>query len=58
MAVDLIKSYLIGIGFDVDSNSSKDAETSIQITEEKIKKFNDNSKKGFSESGEAMKNLF
>ncbi|KIS22014.1 hypothetical protein [Clostridium botulinum] len=58
MAVDLIKSYLIGIGFDVDSNSAKDAETSIQITEEKIKKFNDNSKKGFSESGEAMKNLF
>ncbi|EPS56773.1 TPA: hypothetical protein ACXDAY_003461 [Clostridium botulinum] len=58
MAVDLIKSYLIGIGFDVDSNSAKDAETSIQVTEEKIKKFNDNSKKGFSESGEAMKNLF
>ncbi|MBY6965328.1 hypothetical protein [Clostridium botulinum] len=58
MAVDLIKSYLIGIGFDVDSNSAKDAETSIQITEEKIKKFNDNSKKGFSESGEAMKSLF
>ncbi|NFC86249.1 hypothetical protein EXN13_00750 [Clostridium botulinum] len=58
MAVDLIKSYLIGIGFDVDSNSAKDAETSIQITEEKIKKFNDNSKKGFSENGEAMKSLF
>ncbi|EHN17020.1 hypothetical protein [Clostridium sporogenes] len=58
MAIDLIKSYLIGIGFDVDSNSAKDAETSIQITEEKIKKFNDNSKKGFSESGEAMKSLF
>ncbi|EGT5649327.1 hypothetical protein [Clostridium botulinum] len=58
MAVDLIKSYLIGIGFDVDSNSAKDAETSIQITEEKIKKFNDNSKKGFSESGDAMKSLF
>lgn len=58
MAVDLIKSYLIGIGFDVDSNSTKNAETSIQITEEKIKKFNDNSKKGFSESGEAMKSLF
>ncbi|NFJ61666.1 hypothetical protein FDF50_08290 [Clostridium botulinum] len=58
MAVDLIKSYLIGIGFDVDSNSAKDAETSIQITEEKIKKFNNNSKKGFSESGEAMKSLF
>ncbi|KEI87651.1 hypothetical protein N492_11960 [Clostridium botulinum B2 267] len=58
MAVDLIKSYLIGIGFDVDSNSAKDAETSIQVTEEKIKRFNDNSKKGFSESGEAMKNLF
>lgn len=47
MAVDLIKSYLIGIGFDVDSNSAKNAETSIQVTEEKIKKFNDNSKKGF-----------
>ncbi|KIN80937.1 hypothetical protein [Clostridium botulinum] len=58
MAVDLIKSYLIGIGFDVDSNSAKDAETSIQVTEEKIKKFNDTSKKGFSESGEAMKSLF
>ncbi|MBY6877903.1 hypothetical protein [Clostridium botulinum] len=58
MAVDLIKSYLIGIGFDVDSNSTKNAETSIQITEEKIKKFNDNSKKGFSESGDAMKSLF
>ncbi|MBD5572399.1 hypothetical protein [Clostridium botulinum] len=58
MAVDLIKSYLIGIGFDVDSNSAKNAETSIQITEEKIKKFNDNSKKGFSESGDAMKSLF
>ncbi|MCW6079053.1 hypothetical protein [Clostridium sporogenes] len=58
MAIDLIKSYLIGIGFDVDSNSAKNAETSIQITEEKIKKFNDNSKKGFSESGDAMKSLF
>ncbi|NHL37745.1 hypothetical protein FDE95_14275 [Clostridium botulinum] len=58
MAIDLIKSYLIGIGFDVDSNSAKNAETSIQVTEEKIKKFNDNSKKGFSESGEALKNLF
>lgn len=58
MAIDLIKSYLIGIGFDVDSNSAKHAETSIQVTEEKIKKFNDNNKKGFSESGEAMKSLF
>lgn len=58
MAVDLIKSYLIGIGFKVDSNSTKTAEESIQVTEEKIKKFNDNNKKGFSESGEAMKSLF
>ncbi|NFH34455.1 hypothetical protein FC976_18495 [Clostridium sporogenes] len=58
MAVDFIKSYLIGIGFDVDSNSAKNAETSIQMTEEKIKEFNNNSKKGFSESGDAMKSLF
>lgn len=58
MALDLIKQYLIGIGFNVDSNSAKEAENSIQIAEEKIKKFNDNSKKGFSESGEAMKDLF
>lgn len=58
MAVDLIKSYLIGIGFNVDANSAKEAENSIGQAEEKIEKFNKNSKKGFSESGEAMKSLF
>lgn len=58
MALDLIKQYLIGIGFDVDSNSVKSAEGAIQQTEEKIKKFNDSSRKGFSDNNEALKSLF
>jgi hypothetical protein len=56
--LDLIKQYLIGIGFQIDGDSFKKANSSINDAENNIKKFNENNKKGFSESGDSMKDLF
>lgn len=58
MALDLIKEYLVGIGFEVNKESFNDASKSIQNTENTIKKFNDNSNKGFSETSDSLGNLF
>lgn len=57
MALDLIKSYLIGIGFKVDSESFNGANKSMQDTEDTIKKFNDNNKKGFSDTSDSFGSL-
>lgn len=58
MSLDLIKQYLVGIGFDVDSNSLNNAEKSINSADKTIKNFNDNSKKGFSDTNSSLKDLF
>jgi hypothetical protein len=56
--LDLIKQYLVGIGFQIDDDSLKKANSSINNAEDNIKKFNDNNKKGFSESSDGLKDLF
>ena len=58
MALDLIKQYLIGIGFKVDNTSVKDAESSLSGTEEKIKKFNNESNKSFLDTNKTITDLF
>ena len=58
MALDLIKQYLVGIGFNVDTNSLKTAQESMSQAEESIKKFNEESNKGFSETSGSLKDLF
>lgn len=58
MALDLIKQYLVGIGFNVDANSLKIAQESMAQADESIKKFNDDSNKGFSETSGSLKDLF
>lgn len=58
MSLDLIKQYLVGIGFNVDSNSLKTAQDSMTQADESVKKFNDDSNKGFSETSGALKDLF
>lgn len=58
MALDLIKEYLVGIGFKVDNSSFGEANSSINQAQDNIKKFNKNNEKGFSESGNSLKDLF
>lgn len=58
MGLDLIKQYLIGIGFNVDSNSLQDAQQAMAQADGTIKKFNEDSNKGFSETGNSLKGLF
>lgn len=58
MSFDLIKQYLVGIGFNVDTNSLKTAQESMEQAEQSIKKFNDDSNKGFSETFGSLKDLF
>ncbi|WP_061343000.1 YtxH domain-containing protein [Clostridium botulinum] len=58
MALDLIKQYLVGIGFNVNSESLENAKQSMTKVEDKIGKFNDNSNKGFSKTNDSMKSLF
>ncbi|WP_297428636.1 hypothetical protein [Clostridium sp.] len=58
MALDLIKEYLVGIGFKVNEDSFNNASNSIKNTEDTIKKFNDNSNKGFSETSDSLGSLF
>lgn len=58
MGIDLIKSYLVGIGFRIDSSSFEQANSSMDGTKKKVEEFNKNSKKGFSETGNSLKGLF
>lgn len=58
MALDLIKEYLVGLGFNVDTNSLKTAKESMAQADESIKKFNNDSNKGFSETSNSLKDLF
>jgi hypothetical protein len=58
LGLDLIKQYLIGIGFNVDSNSLQDAQQAMAQADGTIKKFNEDSNKGFSETGNSLKDLF
>jgi hypothetical protein len=57
-AIDLIKQYLIGIGFQIDEDSLNKANSSMGNAEDNIKKFNENNKKGFLESSDTLKDLF
>ncbi|MFL0167652.1 hypothetical protein [Candidatus Clostridium helianthi] len=56
--IDLIKSYLVGIGFKVDEDSFNKANSSMDNAEQNIKKFNESNQKGFSESSETLRDLF
>ena len=58
MALDLIKEYLVGLVFNVDTNSLKTAKESMAQVDESIKKFNNDSNKGFSETSNSLKDLF
>lgn len=58
MAIDIIKSYLVSIGFNVDESSLNSAKSSMNQAQDNVKKFNDENKKGFSESGDSLKDLF
>lgn len=58
MTLDLIKQYLVGIGFNVDADSLKTAQESMSQADESVKKFNDDSNKGFSETSGSLKDLF
>jgi hypothetical protein len=58
VALDLIKEYLVGIGFNVDENSLNKAEESISNADKTIQSFNKNSTKGFSESNDSMGTFF
>lgn len=58
MAIDLIREYLVGIGFQVNQDSFNDAQKSMDRAEDNIKKFNDDNKKGFSDSSNTLKDLF
>lgn len=58
MSIDLIKSYLVGIGFRIDSTSFEQANSSMDGTKRKVEEFNETSKKGFSETGNSLKGLF
>lgn len=58
MGIDLIKSYLVGIGFQIDSSSFDQANASMDGTKKKVEEFNESSKKGFSETGNSLKGLF
>lgn len=58
MSLDIIKEYLVGIGFKIDTNSLNAAEQGLNSAEATINNFNNNNNKGFSESGEALSNFF
>lgn len=58
MAIDLIKSYLVGIGFQVDENSFNQTQNSMNEADKTINKFNKNSQEGFSNTGDVLKDLF
>jgi len=58
MSLDIIKEYLVGIGFQIDTNSLKTAEEGISSAGKTINDFNNSNNKGFSESGDSMKDFF
>lgn len=58
MALDLIKQYLVGIGFNVDTNSLQNAENAIDNAGSTLDNFSRNSSEGFSEAGNSLKDLF
>ncbi|WP_270501433.1 YtxH domain-containing protein [Clostridium butyricum] len=58
MALDLIKQYLVGIGFNVDESSLQNAESAINDAGSTLDKFAKNSSEGFSEAGSSLKDLF
>jgi hypothetical protein len=58
LAIDLIKSYLVGIGFTVDENSFNQTQSSMENADKTINKFNKNSQEGFSSTNDALKGLF
>lgn len=58
MAIDLIKSYLVGIGFKVDENSFNQTKNSMDEADKTINKFNKNSQEGFSNTNNVLKDLF
>lgn len=57
-AIDLIKSYLIGIGFQVDEDSINKTKKSMDEADKTINKFNKNSQEGFSGTNDTLKGLF
>lgn len=58
MSLDLIKSFVVGLGFDVDEQSLDKANKSINHVEKNVKQFNESSNKGFSETNNSLKDLF
>lgn len=57
MQIDLIKEYLVGIGFKIDENSFNQTKSSINEADKTINKFNKNSQKGFSDTANVMKDF-
>lgn len=58
MSIDLIKSYLVGIGFQVDENSFNKTNNSMNEADKTINKFNKNSQEGFSNTSDVLKDFF
>lgn len=58
LSLDLIKSFLIGINFEIDESSFDKANKSINNAGKKIKEFNDSNNEGFSETSNSLKDLF
>ena len=57
-AIDLIKQYLIGIGFQVNEDSVNKTKKSMDEADKTINNFNKNSQKGFSDTNSSLKDLF
>lgn len=58
MTIDLIKSYLVGIGFKVDENSFSQTKGSMNDVDKTINRFNQNSQEGFSNTSDVLKDFF
>lgn len=57
MSLDLIKQYLVGIGFNVDSSSLGKAKQCMNEAEKSVKSFAKNNIKGMSDTNESMKDI-
>ena len=51
MSVDVIKDYLVGLGFNVDLNSFKQMKSKIKETEDNIKEMGNNSSESINKTG-------